>query len=287
MTSLSINLSLLIILLLPAVAPAQTDVSLFFKKGNQKQIEFVESESGNLYSKLGHHGPAIENPWYGLRLYFSKKTAVDVYSKAQRRMELREKQWYPSKKEQLDGWGADYYKVGKSVGLGGVKLWDDGQIMDLHPVSRRVASVKHYGDSASMRMVSEGVPYKGRKVDISVLVTVFADRRVTKVEASCISGEDVQFVTGINYFDNLEIKKTEQYIATWGIHPEDVAAEKVEVGAAIFIPQGIDLKTQKFENQYIMISDLRKNLKFRITSANKREAGIHTMDDFIDLLTQD
>ena len=278
---------LYLLLLLPAVAQAQTDVSLFFKKGDQKQIESVESESGNLYSKLGHHGPAIENPWYGLRLYFSKKTAIDVYSKAQLRMELREKQWYPSKKEQLEGWGADYYKVGKSVGLGGVKLWDDGQIIDLHPVSRRVASVKHYGDSASMKMISEGVPYKGRKVDISVMVTVYAKQREAIVEAICISGEDVQFVTGINFFDNLEIKKTEQYIATWGIHPEDVAAEKVEVGAAIFIPQGIDLEAQKLENQYILISDLRQSLQFQISSANKRETGINDMDDFIDLLTQE
>ena len=202
-------------------------------------------------------------------------------------MELREKQWYPTKKEQLEGWGADYYKVGKSVGLGGVKLWDEGQVIDLHPVSRRSASVKQYGDSASMRMISEGIPYKGQEVDISVLVTVYADRRTAKVEASCLSGEDVQFVTGINFFDHLEIKKTEQYIATWGIHPEDVAAEKVEVGAAIFIPPGINLKTQRLKNQYILISDLRQNMQFQISSANKREAGINAMEDFIDLLTQE
>jgi hypothetical protein len=273
-----------LLLILPALTHAQTDVSLFFKKGNQEQLTFVESESGNLYSKLGHHGPAIENPWYGLRLYFSKKTAIDVYSKAQNRIELREKQWYPSKKEQLEGWGADYYKVGKSVGLGGIKLWDEGQVIDLHPVSRRSASVKQYGDSASMRMISEGIPYKGQKVDIGVQVTVYADRRIAEVEASCISGEDVQFVTGINFFDHLEIKKTEQYIATWGIHPEDVAAEKVEVGAAIFIPPGINFDIRKLEDQYILISDLRQNLKFQISSANKREAGINAMEDFIELL---
>lgn len=274
---------LVMLMVLPVICQAQTDVSLFFKKGDKKQLEFVESESGNLYNKLGHHGPAIENPWYGLRLYFSKKTAIDVYSKAQRRMELKEKQWYPSKNEQGEGWGADYYKVGNTVGLGGIKLWEKGKIVDLHPVSNRSAGVKHYGDSACMEMISQGVPYEGKEVDIRVRVTVFADKRRAKVEAKCLSGDKVHFVTGINYFDGLEVIKTEDYIATWGIHPEDVAAEKVEVGAAIFIPPGNIFEIQKLEEQYILVSDQRQGIAFEITSANRREAEINSMKDFLDL----
>lgn len=279
-----IFICLSMLLMFPAMSHAQTDVSLFFKKGDQKQLETVESESGNLFSKLGHHGPAIENPWYGLRLYFDKKTAIDVYSKAHRRLELREKQWYPSKKEQREGWGADYYKVDKTVGLGGIKLWDNGRIIDLHPVSKRTASVRHYGDSASMEMISEGIAYQGNKVDITVRVTVFTNKRAARVEASCLSGEAVQFLTGINYFDKLEVVKTNKYIATWGIHPEDVAAEKVEVGAAIFVPSGYNLEIRKLDNQYILISDQRNSINFQITSANKREAEINSMKDFINLL---
>jgi hypothetical protein len=275
---------LVLLMVLPVLSQAQTDVSLFFKEGDQKQREFVESKSGNLYNKLGHHGPAIENPWYGLRMYFSKKTAIDVYSKARRRMELKEKQWYPSKNEQGEGWGADYYKVGNTVGLGGIKLWDKGKIIDLHPVSNRSAGVRHYGDSASMEMVSQEVPYRGKNVDIRVRVTMYANKRQAKVEAKCLNGDKVQFVTGINYFDNLEVVKTEYYIATWGIHPEDVAAEKVEVGAAIFIPPGKNFEIQKLEKQYILVSDQRQDIVFEITSANRREAEINSMEDFLDLL---
>lgn len=119
-----------------------------------------------------------------------------------------------------------------------------------------------------------GVPDKSTKVDISV-------------EASCISGDDMQFVTGISFFEKLEIQRTEEYIATLGIHPEDVAAEKVEVGAAICNPPGINLKTQKHEYQYIHTLDLKQNLQFQISSANKREAGINAMEDFIELLARD
>ena len=95
-----------------------TAASMYLKSDKDTQLDYIESKSGNLYNKLGHHGPAIENQWYALRLYFSRKASVDVYSKAKPGLELAEKKWYPSKKEQLAGWGADYYKVGKTVGHG-------------------------------------------------------------------------------------------------------------------------------------------------------------------------
>lgn len=280
----SVIIGLVLFIILPGLSLAQTDVSLYLKKGSSEQLEYVESKKGNLFKKLGHHGPAIENPWYGLRLYFDKKAAIDVYSKAQTRLELKEKQWYPSKKEQLAGWGADYYKVGNTVGLGGVKLWDNGQIIDLHPVTMRSARLGKIGNSAWMEMVSKGIPYKGNTVDVQVRVTVYANDRKARVEASSMNGEKLQFVSGINYFENLEVVKTDQYIATWGIHPEDVAAEKIKVGGAIFIPQGSNFEIQKMKDQYILISEPKQDIAIQIISASEREKEFKSMDDFIDLL---
>lgn len=276
--------SLILFIILPGLIEAQTDVSMYLKKGNQEQLEYVESKKGNLFNKLGHHGPAVENPWYGLRLYFDKKTAIDVYSKAQTKLELKEKQWYPSKKEQRAGWGADYYKVGNTVGLGGVKLWDNGQIIDLHPVTMRSARLGQQGDSAWIEMISEGVPYKGNTADVKVRVIVYANDRKARIEASSPNGENLQFVTGINYFENLEVVKTDRYIATWGIHPEDVAAEKINVGGAIFIPQGSNFEIQKMKDQYILISKPKQDITIQIISASERENEFKSMDDFINLL---
>ena len=120
----------------------KTDVSLFMKKDKDVYLDKVESTSGNLFTKLGHHGPAIENEWFGLRVYFNRKMAIDVYSKSKPGLELRETRWYPSKEHQKDGWGSDYYKVGNTVGLGGIKLWDGKKIIPLNPVSNRSAIVE-------------------------------------------------------------------------------------------------------------------------------------------------
>ncbi len=278
------QLFFLIILGWAANAQNNTDVSLFLKKDKNKYINYIESESGNLFYKLGHHGPAVENRWFGLRIYFDKKTAIDVYSKANPGLEIRDKKWYPSKKEQLAGYGADYYKVGKTVGLGGIKLWDGEKVVVLNPVSKRSAKVKSEANISVMEMLSEGVDYKGEKVDILIRVTVFADKREAKVEAISSNGIPVCFVTGINYFKELEIDKKENYIATWGIHPEDVAAEKVEIGAAILFDKNNIDKELDDGKQYLLISKPTNKIVTWITSVNAREAGINTFKDFKKLL---
>ena len=259
----------------------QTDVSLYMKKDADISLDSIRSESGNLFNVLGHHGPAVENPWSGFRLYFSKKAAIDVYSKAKPGLEIREKKWYPSKAQQKAGWGADYYKVGKTVGLGGIRLWDGKKVIPLHPVSSRSARVVNRGKFSFMEMLSEGVPYRGKLVDILVRVTVFEDRREARVEAFSTSGEQVQFVTGLNYFESLTVHKQDQYLLSWGIHPEDVAAEKVEVGAALIFMRA-DFEEQRDDGkQVLLISKPASSLETWIISANAREEEVNTLAEFI------
>jgi len=261
---------------------AKTDISLFLKKDKHTYLSEIESESGNLFRKLGHHGPAVENPWLAFRMYFDKKTAIDVYSKALPGLELRETRWYPSKDEQRSGSGADYYKVGKTVGLGGVKLWDGEELVDLHPVSRRSASVVNTADSSYMEMLSEGISYKGKEVDILVRLTVYPDQREARVEAFSRNGDPVQFATGINYFEDSEVVKNDNYIATWGIHPEDVAAEKVKIAAAIKFNKN-DFERQVDDgSQYLLISKPGTGIGCWISSANAREPVVNTFEKFLE-----
>lgn len=271
---------------LPAAGQKTTDASLCFRRGDRQQVGQVTSKSGNLFRKLAHHGPAVENPWFGLRIYFDKKAAIDVYSKAQPGLELEETQWYPTKKEQLEGWGADYYRVGKTVGLGGIRLWDGDNVVMLHPVKQRIVRVESRADSSWMEMDSEGVPYRDGSVDVRVRVTVYGKSRMARVDATSLNGTPLQFVSGINYFDDLEVVQTGRYIATWGIHPEDVAAEKCAVGGAILVPHTGISKRIDTGDQHLLITQPMKHATFRILSACGRENGIDTADDFLELIEQ-
>ncbi|GEC71172.1 protein of unknown function [Flavobacterium flevense] len=274
------KLSFMAALLLGGICFGQnnTDTSLYMKADKISYLTDIGSESGDLYSVIGHHGPAVENEWMALRIYFSDKVAIDVYNKAKAGLELKGAHWYPTATQQKEGWGADYYKVASTVGLGGVKLWDGEKLVSLNPVTNRLARVGKTETTSWMEMISKGVPYKGKKVDIKVRVTVFSGKREAKVEAFSLNGEKVQFATGVNYFKGFETKKGENYIAVWGTHPEDVAAEVVGIGAAIKYNPKNYVKNTDDGTQYLLISKPTKYLATEIASASAREKEINTLD---------
>ena len=168
--------------------------------------------------------------------------------------------------------------MASTVGLGGVKLWDGEKVVPLNPVTNRLARVGKTDTTSWMEMISRGVPYKGKKVDILVRVTVVSGKREAQVEAESLSGEKVQFVTGVNYFKDFQTKKGTNYIAVWGKHPEDVAAEVVGIGAAIMYNPKDYVKNTDDGTQYLLISKPTKSLKTKIISSSAKEEELNTLD---------
>lgn len=276
-------LGLLVAVTISAMAQNQTDISLKWKD-KDAQSTVIESETGNLYRELDHHGPAIENEWMGLRLYFDHKVAVDVYNKQRPGLELAEAGWYPTVEQQKEGWGADLYKVGSTVGLGGVRLWDGENEQFLDPVTKRSARVRKEASLSYMEMLSEGIPYRGDTIDVLVRVTVFSGMREAKVEAFALSSRPVQFLTGINFHEGTEVRQGEGFIGTWGVHPEDVAAFQFAIGAGIlFNPDDFD-SVLKAKAQFVMVSKPTKYLETWITSSCEKEAELNTISDFVQYL---
>jgi len=267
-------------------AQNKTDISLFMKEFPDEQLEEVISETGDMFKVLGHHGPAIENEFLGFRLYFNYKAAIDIYSKARPELELARAKWYPTAEQQKQGWGADYYKVAETIGLGGIRLWDGEKVVNLDPVSQRSARVVKEGMVSFLELLSEDVPYQYRKVDVLVRLTVYSGVRNAKVEAFALSDEDVRFVTGINYFEAQKTVWEDNYLLTWGEHPEDVAAEKVEVGAAIiFNPDDFENRIDDGQ-QKLLISKSTKILEYWISSANARETELNSIEKFQDYVAK-
>jgi hypothetical protein len=260
-------------------AENKTDVSLMWK-GSTQQVSEISSKSGDLYDKVAHHGPAVENEWMGIRIYFDKKCALDVYNKTRPGLELAAASWYPTEKQQKEGWGADQYKVGSTVGLGGVRLWDGEKVVMLDPVTMRTARAKKEACYSQIEMLSEAVPYKDKKVDVLVRVTAYSGYREMKVEAFALCDEPVQFVTGINYWKTTQTFAGENYIGSWGIHPEDVAAFQLNIGGAmIYNPDDFAKKT-KTDDEILLVSKPTKTLSTWITSAGEKEKGFQSLHDF-------
>ena len=261
---------------------AQTDVSLFWRKDSVQRAEIISPE-GILYSQLGHHGPAIENMYMGLRLYFNHSGAIDVYSKQKPGLELEKAHWYPSiKMQQEQGFGCDEYKVGSTVGLGGVNLWDGEKAIALTATKGRIASVSKNKNGSGIEMLAKGIAYKGDTVDILIRISVKNKERYAQVEAKCVSGQKVQFVTGINRHPGNSVINRDGRIAVWGRHPADVSQSPILIGG------GMKYKPSDFAQKRVvadaiqLISKPARKIKTTIVSAGERETILNTEQRFFD-----
>ena len=263
-----------------ACAENKTGVSLFMKGAPVRQITECYSESGDMYMTLGHHGPAIENEFVAYRFFFDRKTAIDVYSKTRPGLELKEAFWYPTPEQQAAGMGGDFYHVGNTVGLGGLRLWDGEKVVPLHPVSGRHGRVVREGSVSFMEIRSEGIPYRGREIDVLYRVTVYSGVRHAKVEAFALSDQKVQFVTGLNHRKGEQFIAEEGLLLSWAPASGGVAAGEIEVGAALLFNDGQVERKLDEETQALLVSAPGKCFEYWISTANSKEADLNTLEKF-------
>lgn len=231
------KLLLFLVTLCGTFASAQTDCSLFWRK-DSVQLKEIDSQEAVQYKKVGHHGPAVENMYMALRLYFNDSGAIDIYSKAKPGLELEKYLWYPSNSAiENDLAGCDEYRVGKTVGLGGISLWDGEKEIKLTATKGRKASVNPINGGHQMCMLSRGVIYKGDTIDIEVTVTVKAKDRWVQIDAKAIGGKKVKFLTGVNYHKGQNTSYTKFFcthtLYAAGIHPADVVEHPLPIYATM------------------------------------------------------
>lgn len=271
------------LLLLGLVEPtiAQTDVSLYWNKDKQQRTE-VTSLEADQYKTIGHHGPAVENMYMALRLYYNNSGAIDVFSKSGKQLELEKFHWYTTEKDQAEGYGCDEYRVGSTVGLGGINLWDGEKVIKLVATRGRDARVGKMKGGAFAEMLSKGIAYRGDTVDILVRVNMFNDSRNAQVEAFCTTGQKVQFVTGINYHPGQEIEYDKGYISVWGIHPADVSQHPIPIGGGMRYNPKDFVDIEQTKDMIQLISKPAKKLKTKVVSASIKEKEINTPELFLD-----
>lgn len=261
-------------------AHAQTAKSLFWRSDSLQVTEIV-SESSDQYRKVGHHGPAVENSHMALRIYFNDSGAIDLYSKTGRGMELKKYLWYPSA-AQVDTLyaGYDAYRVGNTVGFGGIALWDGENIVRLSATKGRTARVGDTKKGSFAEMIAYGVEYMGNFVDISIRIDVFAKSRKALVTAVELSGQKVQFVTGVNWHEGQKVTYGDGLISVWGPHPLDVPGGSFPVGAGMNYSDKDFPVIEKTEDMVRIISRPSAKVTTEIVAASTKEAELNNAKRF-------
>ena len=266
--------------IVPVLAQAQTASSLFLR-ADSLQVKEIVAETADMYKKVGHHGPAVENSHMALRIYFNNSGAIDLYSKNGRGMELLKYKWYPTEKDQEEnGAGCDEYMVGKTVGFGGIALWDGESEVKLVATGGRTARVGDTSKGSYAEMIAYGVPYKGDTVDISIRIDMFAKKREATVTATELSGKKVQFLTGVNYHEGERVSMGEGWVSVWGVHPANVSVDPKPVGAAILYNAKKFESVTKTENMVRLVSFPASSVSTKLLGASTKEAELNSAKRF-------
>lgn len=268
-------------LLFCAQGKAQTATSLFWR-ADSLQVSEIVSQQAVQYNFVGHHGPAVENSHCALRIYFNDSGAIDVYSKSGKQMELAKYLWYPTDKQQAEeGAGCDEYLVGRTVGLGGIALWDGSEEVKLKATKGRTARVGQIRSGSFAEMVAYGVEYKGESVDILIRIEMKDNSRIAKVIGRELNGKKVQFLTGVNYHKGETVEYGRNYIAVWGVHPADVSAAPSPLGAGMwFSPRKFE-STEKTGDMVRLISKPATEISTEVVAASIKEDELGSEAKFI------
>ena len=277
---------LLLCAMLDFHASAQTAASLF-RLSDSLQVAEIVSDKADMYGEVGHHGPAVENSHMALRIYFNDSGAIDLYSKSGRGMELMPYLWYPSPDAVVEyGAGSDMYFVGKTLGLGGIALWDGERMVRLTAGKGRTARVGQTKKGHFAEMISYGVPYCGDTVDVCIRIEVLSGRRDAMVTAEEISGRKLSFVTGVNFHPGQSVVVKERYVCVWGVHPSDVSDSPVPLGAGISYSKGDFLSVENVDGMVRMVSKPTSRLSTRVYGASALEAELNSAKRFEDYIAR-
>ena len=257
---------------------AQTASSLFWRSDSLQVAEIV-SETGDQYRKTGHHGPAVENSHMALRIYFNDSGAIDLYSKNGRGMELERYLWYPSAEDRESyGAGCDAYIVGKTVGFGGIALWDGEKEVKLVATKGRTARVGNTKKGSFTEVIAYGVEYCGGLVDICIRIDVVDKSRTAVLTANELSGQKVQFLTGVNYHSGQKVAYGEGYISVWGAHPaKDLS---MPIGAGLKFSAKDFPSIEQTEDMVRIVSRPDDQIKTTLVGASAMEAELNNAKRF-------
>ncbi|MBQ8711830.1 MAG: DUF4861 domain-containing protein [Prevotella sp.] len=271
-------------------------------KEKNKHDNFVSSltargDCANSYNLLHHHGVDFESELNGIRIYFDKRQTLDLYGKFQKRLELKETQFYTSAEQKKQGYGDDVLWVGNTFGLGAFRGWDGQKPTMVDPVKNRTQRVISYGPLRTIvEVIDQGWKADASKaaVNMTLRYIQYAGHRDTDVEVYFNKDvSDYRFSTGIiNVKGSQEFSDRKGLRACWGTdYPStDTINWKPEtVGLAILIAQKnmVSEEAANKDNYAYVIKTNGKQMAYKVNYCSDNETfGFHDAKAWFNYLNE-
>lgn len=240
---------------------------------------------------IRYEGPGWESDKVGYRFYLDWRNATDIFGKKTPNMVLQNvgQDGFDSYHAMAD-WGMDVLKVGESLGIGSLAMWQEGK-------AQRVAQT----DSVMCAIIANGAVYSqiqtkyfGWKVGAGVYnvvsnLSITAGSRLTKHQVE-IDGNPDNLCTGIVKLDSTvllvspESNKGWSYLATYG--KQSLANDKL--GMAVLYRKNDLIETNEDKHSHVVILKPENGrLTYYFLGAWEQEPdGIKTQEEFEAYLNQ-
>lgn len=233
---------------------------------------------------IRYEGPGWESDKVGYRFYLDQRNAADVFGKKTPAMVLQHvgQDGFDSY-HNMQPWGMDVAKVGKSLGVGSIGAWQNGSVTRVEKTDSVTCQVEENGDVYSSILTSYYGWKVGRnKYDVKSQIAIHAGTRIT-FETIDINKASDSLCTGI-IKDKLAQLITSKgdgshlgYIATYGKQ----SLNNDELGLAVFFRPADVVSFGEDENSHVVTLKTSGKLQYYYLAAWAGEpGGIKTEADF-------
>lgn len=273
------------------------------KEKNKQDLYLTEltvNRGVNPYQTVHHHGVAFENELLCMRIYFDHRQTVDLYGKYNRRLELKDTQFYPSEEQKAQGYGDDILFAGTSYGLGALRGWDGEKQTMLTDVCRRSQRIIANGPLRTIIEIEDygWSPQPGMApLNMKTHYTLYAGRRDCTVKVMFEPSKTQGFyATGFTNIGGNSAEYTDCqglrgcWGTAWPVALKDTANHKREtVGLGINIPlQYIVSEKPASKDEYTyVVKPVNDVITYLITYSSANETfGYHNQNDWFAYLKE-
>lgn len=256
---------------------AAIDIGLL-QQGGAQTNDFTTPEGFVQGDKLiAYEGPGWESDKVAYRLYLDGRNAIDIFGKRTPELVLsgvgRGEDYHA-----MAAWGMDILKVGASVGVGGVGVYDDGALRQIGDASAYRAQVIEDGlDSATLRVSHINSQACGGDMDMDYRIEAGSRLTHVSVNSDCA----LPIGTGLVIHPNttaLASNGTEgwQYKARWGVQ----SLSEDNLGFALFYRAGdAAIVGADNDDDYVVFNSTRPDYAFG-AAWSQEGSGITTQPQF-------
>jgi hypothetical protein len=209
-------------------------------------------------------GLGWESDAIAFRIYFDPRNAIDIYGKRRPTLQLRlfASPEYPYHEESPEG--RDIFKVGDSIGIGGVAAWIDGRVVKVADVKERKWRIINLGPVRTIvELEYGGWNVGGKSITLRSRIAQWAGEHGFSHTIKVDPPSSMEFVTGFPVKHGIAPVRSNPseghvvWLATWGeqvVAPGPTATEAIagqNLGLAVLVADQVADQPSEFADDHV------------------------------------